>query len=58
MTQNLHTHSSFDDGQNTLEEMIHRATHSILIGRVQAIRTTPGQGALIYWNGSYRGLPA
>ena len=42
----------------TVEEMIQRATHSILIGRVQAIRTTPGQGALIYWDGSYRGLPA
>jgi len=38
--------------------MIQRATHSILIGRVRAIRATPGQGALIYWNGSYRGLPA
>jgi flavin reductase (DIM6/NTAB) family NADH-FMN oxidoreductase RutF len=41
----------------TVEEMIQRATHSILIGRVQAIRTTPGQGALIYWNGAYRSLP-
>lgn len=40
----------------TVEEMIDRATHSILIGRVQAIRTTPGAGALIYWNGSYRSL--
>lgn len=40
----------------TLEEMIDRATHSILIGRVQAVRTTPGAGALIYWNGGYRVL--
>lgn len=40
----------------TVEEMIDRATHSILIGRVQAIRTTPGAGALVYWNGAYRGL--
>jgi flavin reductase (DIM6/NTAB) family NADH-FMN oxidoreductase RutF len=40
----------------TVEEMIDRATHSILIGRVQAIRTTPGAGALIYWNGGYRSL--
>ncbi len=39
-----------------VEEMIDRATHSILIGRVRAIRTTPGAGALIYWNGSYRAL--
>ena len=27
-----------------VEEMIDRATHSILIGRVRAIRTTPGAG--------------
>ena len=39
-----------------VEEMIDRATHSILIGRVRAIRTTPGAGALIYWNGAYRAL--
>ena len=40
----------------TVEEMIDRATHSILIGRVQAIRTTADAGALIYWNGAYRSL--
>ncbi len=40
----------------TVDEMIDRATHTILIGRVQAIRTTPGAGALIYWNGGYRKL--
>lgn len=40
----------------TVEEMIDRATHSILIGRVRAIRTTPGTGALIYWNGGFRPL--
>ncbi|MFC3183157.1 flavin reductase family protein [Cypionkella sinensis] len=40
----------------SIEEMIDRGTHSILIGRVQAIRTTPGAGALIYWNGGYRTL--
>ncbi len=40
----------------TVEEMIDRATHTILIGRVRAIRTTPGMGALSYWNGSYRAL--
>ena len=39
-----------------VEEMIARETHSILIGRVKAIRTTPGAGALIYWNGAYRAL--
>lgn len=42
----------------TVEEMIDRATHSILIGRVRAIRNTPNAGALIYWNGSYRSLSA
>jgi flavin reductase (DIM6/NTAB) family NADH-FMN oxidoreductase RutF len=40
----------------TVEEMIDRATHSIVIGRVQAIRTTPGAGALIYWQGGFRAL--
>ncbi len=42
----------------TVEEMIDRGTHSILIGRVVAIRTTEGAGALIYWNGAYRSLDA
>lgn len=40
----------------TVEEMVARATHSIVIGRVRAIRTAPGAGALIYWNGAYRAL--
>lgn len=40
----------------TVDEMIDRATHTILVGRVRAIRTTPGTGALIYWNGAYRAL--
>ena len=39
-----------------VEEMIERGTHSILIGRVLQIRTNPGQGALLYWNGQYRAL--
>ncbi|MGQ0566400.1 MAG: flavin reductase family protein [Gemmobacter sp.] len=40
----------------TVDEMIGRATHSILIGRVRAIRSTPGAGALVYWHGGYRTL--
>lgn len=40
----------------TVEEMIDRATHSIVIGRVHAIRHSAGAGALIYWNGGYQGL--
>ena len=40
-----------------VEEMIDRGTHSILIGRVQAIHTTPNRGALLYWNGAYHTLP-
>lgn len=40
----------------TVEEMIDRATHSILIGRVRAIRNTPDAGALVYWHGAYRTL--
>ena len=39
-----------------VDEMIDRGTHSIVIGKVMAIRTTPGAGALIYWNGAYRSL--
>ena len=44
---------AFDCG---VEEMIDRGTHSIVIGRVLAIRTLAGQGALVYWDGKYRGL--
>ena len=40
----------------TVEEMIDRGTHSILIGRVQSILTNPGRGALLYWNGTYHPL--
>lgn len=39
-----------------VEEMIDRATHTILIGRVRAIRYCPGAGALVYWNGGYRAI--
>lgn len=42
----------------TVEDLFDRATHAILVGRVRAIRTTPGAGALAYWNGSYRALAA
>lgn len=41
----------------TVEEMIDRATHTILIGRVRAIRCTDGAGALIYAHGRYQELP-
>lgn len=41
-----------------LEDMIDRASHSIIIGRVKAIRANEGQGALIYWNGAYHPLKA
>lgn len=39
-----------------VEEMIDRATHSIVIGRVRAIRETADAGALVYWNGAFRSL--
>lgn len=39
-----------------LEEAIERHTHSLIIGRVQAIRTNPGAQPLIYWNGGYTRL--
>lgn len=41
----------------TVDEMIDRGTHSILIGRVQSILTNPGRGSLLYWNGAYQPLP-
>ena len=40
-----------------LEEMIDRASHSIVIGRVKAIRVNEGRGALVYWHGGYHPLP-
>ena len=39
-----------------LEEMIDRATHSIVIGRVRAIRHNVAAGALVYWNGAFKKL--
>jgi flavin reductase (DIM6/NTAB) family NADH-FMN oxidoreductase RutF len=39
-----------------LEEVIERDSQSIVIGRVVAIRTTPGAGALVHWNGGWRAL--
>lgn len=39
-----------------VEEMIDRATHSIVIGRVVEIRETEDAGALIYWNGAFQSL--
>lgn len=38
----------------TVDEMIDRASHTIVIGRVKAVRVTPGAGALTYWQGAYR----
>ncbi len=40
----------------TVDEMIDRGTHSILIGRVQSILTNLDRGGLLYWNGSYQPL--
>lgn len=40
----------------TVDEMIDRGTHSIVIGRVRAVRESPGAGALVYWNGKFRAL--
>lgn len=36
-----------------VEDMIDRGTHSIVIGRVQAVREAPATGALVYWNGQF-----
>lgn len=39
-------------------EMIDRDTHSIVIGRVRAVRLRDDAGALAYWNGQFRSIPA
>lgn len=39
-----------------LEEEIQRYTHSIIIGKVTAIRTSSDAMPLIYWNGAYSPL--
>lgn len=39
-----------------VEDMIDHGTHSIVIGRVRAVRSTAGAGALIYWNGAFQAL--
>lgn len=40
----------------TVEDMIDRGTHSILIGRVVQITSRAERGALLYWDGQYRAL--
>lgn len=42
----------------SLDEMIDRGTHSIVIGSVEAVRTRDAGQALIYWRGGYRPLDA
>lgn len=37
----------------TVEEIVEYATHAIVIGRVRALRSTPGAGSLIYLDGGY-----
>lgn len=40
----------------SLDEMIDRGTHSIIIGSVEAVKTQDAGQALLYWRGSYRPL--
>lgn len=40
-----------------LEEAIPKGRQAILIGRVLAVRRTPGAGALVWWQGGFRALP-
>jgi flavin reductase (DIM6/NTAB) family NADH-FMN oxidoreductase RutF len=42
----------------SLDEMVDRGTHSIVIGSVEAVRTNDAGQALIYWRGGYRPLDA
>lgn len=41
-----------------VEDMIDRATHSIIIGSVKAVRIREAQSALVYWRGAYRSIEA
>lgn len=40
-----------------VHEAIPRGQQAILIGRVVAVRRTPGAGALLWWQGGFRPLP-
>jgi flavin reductase (DIM6/NTAB) family NADH-FMN oxidoreductase RutF len=42
----------------SLDEMIDRGTHSIIIGSVEAVKTQDAGHALVYWRGGYRALEA
>jgi flavin reductase (DIM6/NTAB) family NADH-FMN oxidoreductase RutF len=37
----------------SIEEIIERHSHAIVIGRVEAVRRGGGSGALVYWRGDY-----
>ena len=37
----------------SLDEVVERHSHGILIGRVKALRVDPEAGALLYWRGIY-----
>lgn len=39
-----------------IEDMIEKSTHTILIGRVRSLEIGEDNGALVYWQGSYRPL--
>jgi flavin reductase (DIM6/NTAB) family NADH-FMN oxidoreductase RutF len=42
----------------SIEDMIERETHSILIGRVRSVEVSDASAALVYWQGAYRRLGA
>ena len=37
----------------SVEEIIERHSHAIIIGRIEAVRRRSGGGALVYWRGDY-----
>lgn len=39
-----------------VEDLIDKATHTIVVGHVRAVRSMPGTGALTYWHGAYHPL--
>jgi flavin reductase (DIM6/NTAB) family NADH-FMN oxidoreductase RutF len=41
-----------------VEEIVPRHSHGIVIGRIRATATRPGEASLLYWQGGYRALLA
>jgi len=58
ITQNLHTHSTFDDGQNTMEEMVRAAISAGLHSLGFSVHTPAPDGCAWEWAIAKERLPA